>query len=172
MFDNTWMMVSVRRLTLQELMAIEALNGTMKKHNELGAILKQDKGIQVGNENNCQVISSQELNKLKQDDKPLNCDAAIQTKTELLNQNNCGINLGPSMPADSLTKSSIGNDDHNIKQENHAEEIKSDNKILIAIENEYLIPNGKSDVNSNETLSQHRWGKKQDVKLFKTLRQI
>ena len=110
--------------------------------------------------------------------------------TELIHQNYYGMDLGHSYPTSCHSNIVYGNEDPSkfysnavlngamrtneslAKQETHIEEIKSGNKILSTIENEYLNPGNKKQFNQNGTMIAHRWGKKQDVKLFKTLRQI
>ena len=190
MFENTWMIVSFRRLSVQEVMALEAQNGTMIQCNDPNAASKLDKNVLVGIENNYQVNPSEQLNTLKQDVKPLNINAVNQMSTELIHQNYYGMDLGHSYPTSCHSNIVYGGEDPSKfysnavlngamrtsesldKQETHIEEIKSGNKILSTIENEYLNPGNKKQFNQNGTMIAHRWGKKQDVKLFKTLRQI
>ena len=190
MFENTWMMVSVRRLSVQEIMALEALNGTMIQCNDPSVTSMRDKNVLVGRESNYQMNPFVQHNTLQQDVKPLNINAANQTSTELLNQSCYDMNTDAPYPISYHSNDVLGNEDRSkiysnsalhttmrisesmAKQEHHIEETKSGNKMLHIIENEYLNLNKKKQFNPNGTLITHRWGKKQDVKLFKTLRQI
>ena len=135
--------------------------------------------------------SCQKFNTSNQYGKLINFDIAIQTETESLDQNCHEINLDPSESSSNPTikmDSIVGTDklDTNIElnttiennkdkgqQINNIEETKSDNKkILSTIKNEYLSINCQNDLTPDGTLAHHRWGKKQDFKMFRTLRHI
>ena len=135
--------------------------------------------------------SCQKFNTSNQYGKLINFDIAIRTETESLDQNCHGNDLDPSESSSNPTikmdsiggtnkldtnielNSIIENNKDKGQQINNIEEMKSDNnKILSTIKNEYLSTNCKNDLNPDGTLAHHRWGKKQDLKMFKTLRHI
>ena len=125
--------------------------------------------------------SCQKLNTLKQHDKP-NLDIAKQASTDPLNQKCYKIDLDPSQPTKSLTKEihsnknthkldakgklnpTIENNKDKVEQIKNIEEIKS--------KNETLSSNCQKNLKSDKTVAYHRWGMKEDVKMFKALRQI
>ena len=125
--------------------------------------------------------SCQKLNTLKQHDKS-NLDIAKQASTDPLNQNCYEIHLDPSQPTKSLTKdihsnknthkldtkgglnAAIENNKDKVEQIKNIEEIKS--------KNEYLSSNCQNNLKSDKTVAYHRWGMKEDVKMFKVLRHI
>ena len=154
------------------------------------ATLKFDQSTQVDMKNGSKKNYCQKLNTLKQDDKLINFDIANQAGTELLDQSCHEIDLDPLESISNFKKeihssedastpyAKVGVDATNksnkdkAEESNDIEEIKSEDKILSTIENEYLSSNLKNDLNPDGTLLHHRWGKKQDLKMFKTLRQI
>ena len=157
---------------------------TMIQYPNPRAALRLNKSTQVDMKDDNGINCFQKLNISKQDAKLVNSTISNQTGTELLDQNCHEIDLDPSEPSSNLTKEihSIegtskldSNIELNAKFQNNkgkAEEIKSGDKILSTIENEYLISNCQNNLNPDGTLTHYRWGKKQDLKMFKTLRQI
>ena len=157
---------------------------TMIQYPNPRAALRLNKSTQVDMKDDNGINSFQKLNISKQDAKLVNSSIAIQTGTELLDQNCHEIDSDPSEPNSNITKEIHSIEDTskldinielNAKFQNNkgkAEEIKSERQILSTIENEYLNSNLKNDLNPDGTFLHHRWGKKQDLKMFKTLRQI
>ena len=125
--------------------------------------------------------SCQKLNTSKQDAKP-NLDIAKQASTNLLNQNCYEIHLDHSQPTKSLTKDIHSNKNtHKLDTKgelNHTTENNKDkveqikNIEEIKSKNETLSSNCQNNLKSDKTVVYHRWGMKEDVKMFKALRQI
>ena len=191
MFHNSWIAVSLRTLSQAELMAIGTQEGSMIQYHDPRATSIPDQSKHAKNENINGINSYVNLNILKQDVKPLNMNTANQIGTELFNQNCYEIDLDSSQSANTFKKkiepdgqgtskldinaglnATVKNDENNIEKVDKNEEIKHENNILTTIRNDYLNSHRKKELKPDGTLIHHRWGKKQDVNMFKLLRQI
>ena len=191
MFHNSYIVVSFRTLTQAKLMAIGAQEGSMIQYHDPRATSRPDQSTHVKIENINGINSYVNLNILKQDVKPLNMNTVNQIGTELFNQNCYEIELDPSQSTNTPTKkkipdsqgtskvnpsiavnATVENDKNNSEKINNIEEMKYENKIVNTIKNDYLNSHRKKELNPDGTLIHHRWGKKQDVSMFKVLRQI
>ena len=191
MLHNSYIVVSLKTLTQAELMAIGAQEGSMIQYHDPRATPRPDQSTHVKNENINGINSYVDLNILKQNVKPLNMNTANQIGTEVFNQNCYEIELDFSQSTNTPTKKiipdsqgtskldigaglnvTVKNDKNNSEKINNIEEMKHGNKIVNTIKNDYLNSHRKKELKPDGTLIHHRWGKKQDVKMFKVLRQI
>ena len=191
MFHNSCIVVSLRTLTHAELMAIGAQEGSMIQYHDPRATSRPNQSTQVEIENVNTMNPSINLNTLKQDVKPSNMNKANQIGTELFNQNCYEIEVDPSQSTNTFKKkivpdtqgtskldisaglnATVKNDENNSEKVSSNEEIKHENNILTTIKNDYLNSHRKRELKPDGTLIHHRWGKKQDVNMFKLLRQI
>ena len=141
---------------------------TMIQYPNPRAALRLNKSTQVDMKDDDRINSFQKLNTSKQDAKLVNSTIANQTGAELLDQNCHEIDSDPSEPNSNITK-----DIHSIEgtsklntnielnatiqnNKGKAEEIKSGDKILSTIENEYLSTNCQNDLTPDGTLAHHR----------------
>ena len=172
-------------------MAIGALEGSMIQYHDPRATSIPDQSKHAKNENINGINSSVNLKILNQDVKHLNMNTTNQIDTELLNQNYYEIELDFSQSTNTPTKKiipdsqgtskldigaglnvTVKNDENNSKKVSSNEEMKHENKIVNTIKNDYLNSHRKKELKPDGTLIHHRWGKKQDVNMFKVLRQI
>ena len=172
-------------------MAIRAQEGSMIQYHDPRATSWPNQSTQVKIENVNTMNPSINLNTLKQDVKPSNLNTVNQIGTELFNQNCYEIDLDSSQSANTFKKkivpdsqgtskldinaglnATVKNDENNSEKVSSNEEMKHENKIVNAIKNDYLNSHRKKELKSDGTLIHHRWGKKQDVNMFKVLRQI
>ena len=172
-------------------MAIGAQEGSMIQYHDPRATSWPNQSTQVKIENVNTMNPSINLNTLKQDVKPSNLNTVNQIGTELFNQNCYEIDLDSSQSANTFKKkivpdsqgsskldinaglnATVKNDENNSEKVSHNEEIKHENNILTTIRNDYLNSHRKKELKPDGTLIHHRWGKKQDVNMFKALRQI